>query len=209
LPLSKLTESIIQQYSSGSFLMADASGELGWYQSKVHAVFPLQIPMQCSRSLAKLIRRGAFEIRVDCDFSGTVAGCAARKETWISEELRNVYQILNSDGVAHSFEAWDGHVLAGGILGITVGSAFIGESMFYSVPNASKFALVKCAEYLRFCGYSLFDAQIQNPHLARFGAQEIERARYIPLLQNAVATPPKRDFATAWNSPEYKSFRNL
>jgi Leu/Phe-tRNA-protein transferase len=55
----------------------------------------------------------------------------------------------------------------------------------------------------------LFDAQIQNPHLARFGAQEIERARYIPLLQNAVATPPKRDFATAWNSPEYKSFRNL
>jgi leucyl/phenylalanyl-tRNA--protein transferase len=203
LPLSKLTESIVHNYSNGSFLMAGASGELGWYQSKVHAVFPLQHSMHCPRSLAKLIRRGAFELRVDGDFAGTVAGCGARKETWISEELRQVYQILNAEDLAHSFEAWDGGVLAGGILGLTIGSAFIGESMFYAVPNASKVALLQCAAYLRFCGYTLFDAQIQNPHLARFGAQEIERERYLPLLKEAAATPPKRDFATAWKAADW------
>lgn len=201
---SQLVDTIIQQYARGSFLMADAWGQLGWYESKVHAIFPLDVPMPCPRSLAKVLRRGTFEIRVDADFAGTVAGCGARQETWISDELKQLYQVLCAEGVAHSFEAWHGDSLAGGILGLTIGTAFIGESMFHSAANASKVALVKCAEYLRFCGYTLFDAQIQNPHLARFGAQEVSRAAYIPLLARAAAGDPTKDFATAWKSEEWR-----
>ena len=89
-------------------------------------------------------------------------------------------------GWAHSFETWRGGELAGGILGIAIAGAFIGESMFYRVSEGSKVAMVKLVEHLRFSEFLLFDVQIQNPHLERFGAFIVSQQEYQSLLRQAL-----------------------
>jgi leucyl/phenylalanyl-tRNA--protein transferase len=84
------------------------------------------------------------------------------------------------------FDNFLGDRLAGGILGIAIRGAFIGESMFYRIPEGSKVALVKLVEHLRHRGFLLFDAQIQNPHLERFGAYTIPEEEYQRILYNAL-----------------------
>ncbi len=58
--------------------------------------------------------------------------------------------------------------------------------MFYQVPEASKVAMVKLVEQLRDRRFLLFDAQINNPHLERFGAYVINNKQYKRLLQQAL-----------------------
>jgi leucyl/phenylalanyl-tRNA--protein transferase len=58
--------------------------------------------------------------------------------------------------------------------------------MFYRIPEGSKVALVKLVEQLRSRGFILFDAQMINPHLARFGAQTLSEQNYQVLLQKAL-----------------------
>ena len=48
---------------------------------------------------------------------------------------------LHDLGWAHSIEAWQDDVLAGGVYGVRVGRLFAGESMFHRVTDASKVAL--------------------------------------------------------------------
>jgi len=58
--------------------------------------------------------------------------------------------------------------------------------MFYQIPDGSKVAMVKLVEHLRERDFCLFDAQIQNPHLARFGAYTIPEPEYHSLLESAL-----------------------
>ena len=187
---------IVEGYREGAFLMANDSGRLGWYQSKEHALFPLDRPMPYPKSLGRSLRSGRWTYRINTAFSDCVAGCADRQETWISLELRVIYGALHEAGVAHSFEAWQGDTLAGGLIGLSIGAAFIGESMFFRMPDASKCALVLLHAHLRDCGFRLFDAQLMNPHLARFGAQPCPREEYLRLLDDAVNATPRVPFAT-------------
>lgn len=180
--------SILQLYAQGYFLMDNGDG-LRWYASRRHALIPLDERFHVPRSLRRTLNSGAFEVRIDHDFAGVIEGCATahRRETWISEELRQIYLALHQAGHAHSFESWYEGRLAGGILGIAIGGAFIGESMFYYVPEASKVALVRLVEHLRRRGFALFDAQVQNPHLERFGTYELSEGEYRRRLREAVA----------------------
>jgi leucyl/phenylalanyl-tRNA--protein transferase len=97
--------------------------------------------------------------------------------------------MLHRAGHAHSFEAWQGDQLAGGVLGIVLGGAFIGESMFFTIPDGSKVALVKLVEWLRSQNFLLFDAQMMNPHLARFGAYIVDSEVYEDILYQAIQRP--------------------
>ncbi len=181
---------ILRGYAQGYFLMADEeTGSLGWYSSKRHALIPLDERFHCPRSLRPLVRSGRFQVQINTAFEQVVEGCAARPQTWISSQLKQIYGALHRAGFAHSFETWQGETLAGGILGITLGAAFIGESMFYRIPNGSKVALVKLVDHLRARGFRLFDAQLMNPHLARFGAFEMEEQAYRQLLQECIRIP--------------------
>ncbi len=180
-------EEIIANYAAGYFLMADEVTGLQWYSSLQRAIVPLDERFRYPKSLRRSIPR--FQVRIDRAFSQVVEGCADRAETWISEDLKNIYHLLHQAGWAHSFETWQGDRLAGGILGIAIGGAFIGESMFYQIPEGSKVAMVQLVQHLRTQGFTLFDAQMQNPHLERFGAQEIDAQLYDELLAIAVARP--------------------
>lgn len=185
---------ILTGYAQGYFLMADEeTGSLAWYGTEQHALIPLDERFHCPRSLRPLVRGSCFQVRINGAFEQVVEGCAARPQTWISSELKQIYLALHQAGFAHSFETWQGDTLAGGILGIALGAAFIGESMFYRIPNASKVALVKLVEHLRERGFRLFDAQLMNPHLARFGAFLVDGQEYRKLLQQCLGIPCRFD----------------
>jgi leucyl/phenylalanyl-tRNA--protein transferase len=179
--------SIIQGYAQGYFLMSDEAGELGWYSSRQRALIPLDERFRYPKSLRRPLNQGRFTVAIDGDFPAVCEACAARETTWISPELQEIYLKLHHAGFAHSFETWQGGELAGGILGIAIGGAFIGESMFYRLPEGSKVALVKLVGHLRQHGFLLFDAQIQNPHLERFGAFIVGDSQYQRLLHQALA----------------------
>ncbi|HEY9820372.1 MAG TPA: leucyl/phenylalanyl-tRNA--protein transferase [Candidatus Sericytochromatia bacterium] len=178
--------SLIQGYAQGYFLMADESGNLGWYSSRMRTVIPLDDRFRYPKSLRRVLNQERFSIAVNRDFKSVVAGCANRETTWISAELQKIYFALYKAGWAYSVETWQGDELAGGILGIAIGGAFIGESMFYRIPEGSKVAMVELVERLRARGFLLFDAQMMNPHLERFGACILEQQQYQSLLQEAL-----------------------
>jgi len=177
---------VISGYAQGLFLMADESGEIGWYASRSHAIIPLNQDFRYPKSLQRFINQNQFEVAINRDFAGVCNGCSDRETTWISSDLKSVYWQLYQAGFAFSFETWQGNDLAGGVLGIAIGGAFIGESMFYQISEGSKVALVKLVEYLQARDFVLFDAQMQNPHLARFGAYEVTEKEYKKMLEQAI-----------------------
>jgi leucyl/phenylalanyl-tRNA--protein transferase len=179
--------SIIQGYAQGYFLMADDTGDsLGWYSSRERTLIPLDERFRYPRSLQRVLNQERFTVAVNRDFEAVIDGCADRETTWISAELKDIYRSLHAAGWAHSFETWQGDELAGGILGLAIGGAFIGESMFFRIPDGSKVAMVKLVERLRDRQFVLFDAQMMNPHLERFGAHIIGSRQYNMLLKQAL-----------------------
>ncbi|BAY60555.1 leucyl/phenylalanyl-tRNA--protein transferase [Calothrix brevissima NIES-22] len=180
---------IIQGYAQGYFLMADDDGGLGWYGSRDRTLIPLDDRFRYPKSLRRVLNQERFTVAINRDFPAVVAGCANRETTWISGELKEIYQLLYQHGYAFSFETWQGDELAGGILGIAIAGAFIGESMFYRIPEGSKVAMVKLVERLRQKQFVLFDAQMMNPHLERFGAYRVGDKEYQALLQKALQSP--------------------
>jgi len=181
---------IIEGYAQGYFLMAnDGENSLGWYSSRERALIPLDERFRYPHSLQRILNQNRFTIAINQDFNAVVEGCANREETWISSELKQIYKALNQAGFAYSFETWKGDELAGGILGIVIGAAFIGESMFFRIPDGSKVAMVKLVERLRSRNFMLFDAQMNNPHLERFGSYIIKNRDYKSLLKKAIIQP--------------------
>ena len=181
---------ILQCYAQGYFLMADSDYQaLNWYSSRKRALIPLDDRFRYPKSLRRTLNQGRFEVAFNRDFHAVVEGCAARETTWISDELKAIYRMLHRAGYAHSFETWQGDQLAGGILGIVLGGAFIGESMFFRIPDGSKVAMVKLVEWLRSQNFLLFDAQMTNPHLERFGAYIVDGEVYEAMLYDAIQRP--------------------
>ena len=153
------------------------------------ASFPLD-EFHVSRSLAKLCRQQVFEVRVDTAFDLVLNLCsertARRDSTWINDPIRTLYNQLFKMGFCHSVECWQDGELLGGLYGLSIGSAFFGESMFSRTQNASKVALVHLVARLNAGGFTLLDAQFINDHLKQFGAQEVSRAEYHEILEDAI-----------------------
>ena len=185
---------LLRAYSIGLFPMADSADdpELFWVEPELRGIIPLD-DFHVSKSLAKTIRRAPFAVRFDTAFEQVMDGCAApapdRPTTWINGKIRALYTELHAMGHAHSVEAWDGEELVGGLYGVSLGSAFFGESMFSRRTDASKICLVHLVEHLRQRGFVLLDTQFTTEHLKSFGAIDIPKARYARMLDRAVGTP--------------------
>ncbi|MBF2006562.1 MAG: leucyl/phenylalanyl-tRNA--protein transferase [Chlorogloeopsis fritschii C42_A2020_084] len=178
--------SIVQGYAQGYFLMADEDNVLGWYGSRDRTLIPLDERFRYPKSLRRVLNQQRFAVAINRDFQAVVEGCAQRELTWISPELKQIYWDLYQAGWAYSFETWQDDELAGGILGIAINGIFIGESMFYRIPEGSKVAMVKLVERLRERKFVMFDAQMMNPHLERFGAYRVDDEEYQDLLYKAL-----------------------
>ena len=161
--------------------MAMEDGEIAWFSPDPRAVIPLE-DFHVPHGLRRALKRGEFLIRIDTAFEETMRACAGRKDTWINEEILASYLKLHRLGQAHSVEAWQDGVLAGGLYGVSQGGAFFGESMFHRVTDASKVALYALVDRLRTRGFTLLDTQWLTPHLRTFGAFEIPRSVYRSLL---------------------------
>ncbi len=180
------TELLEACYRAGAFPMADGYGRVEFYRSDPRAVLELN-SLHVSKSLARVIRQGKYEIHFDRDFEAVIRACADREETWINAEIQRSFVQLHKEGKAHSVEAYKDHQLVGGLYGVALGGAFMGESMFSRMPDASKVCLFHLVERLRERGYALLDCQIQNDHLARLGAVEISDKEYLRRLAEALA----------------------
>ena len=178
---------LLRAYSAGIFPMSDSrdAPDVFWVDPQMRGVIPLG-GFHISRSLARRIRRMPYTVHVNRDFTGTVAGCADRDETWINPTIFNLYEQLHLAGFAHSVEVWDGAELVGGVYGVTLGAAFFGESMFSRRTDASKIALAYLVSRLRYGGFQLFDTQFVTDHLLSLGAVEIPRAEYRKRLERAL-----------------------
>lgn len=183
---------LIAAYCQGIFPMAHDDGGIYWYDPDPRAILPLDA-VHVSRRLARTVRNGRFEIRVDHAFRAVMELCATpaadRESTWISPELIDVYTTLHQLGFAHSVEAWRDDRLVGGLYGVAIRGLFAGESMFSRETDASKVALVHLVERLRRGGFQLLDTQFITGHLARFGAIEVSREEYQERLARALAVP--------------------
>jgi leucyl/phenylalanyl-tRNA--protein transferase len=182
---------LLHAYTSGIFPMSEHRDdpEIFWVEPRRRGVFPLD-GFHISRSLARALRRDDYRIAINKDFAGTLDGCAAREETWISARIADLYMQLHDSGFAHSFEVWSpDNRLIGGVYGVALGGAFFGESMFSRRRDASKIALAWLVAHLNRSGFRLFDTQFLTPHLATLGAQEISRAAYRAQLAEALAQP--------------------
>ena len=62
--------------------------------------------------------------------------------------------------------------------------------MFTRAPDASKAAFVTAARALFDGGCLLIDCQVETEHLARFGAADVPRRRFLQLLGPAVQAGP-------------------
>jgi leucyl/phenylalanyl-tRNA--protein transferase len=199
-PAELTPELLLYTYSQGIFPMGHDDGEIYWYDPDPRAIIPLDDNFHVPRSLARRIRQGGFEVRVDSAFRAVITACAEpgedREHTWITPAIIDVYCELHQWGYAHSVETWIDGELVGGLYGVTVGGLFAGESMFSRATDSSKIALVHLVERLRVGGFTLLDTQFMTEHLRRFGAVEIARAEYQKRLQQALITPALFGFHT-------------
>jgi leucyl/phenylalanyl-tRNA--protein transferase len=178
---------LIAAYAQGIFPMALEHGEIGWFSPDPRGILPLDAFIVPKR-LARVVRQGRFDIRIDTAFEAVMRACAEAREdgTWISDEILDSYVALHARGLAHSVEAWRGGALVGGLYGVHIGGAFFGESMFHRETDASKVALVALVERLNTRGFSLLDTQWTTAHLSQFGAIEIPRDEYLRRLTAAM-----------------------
>lgn len=172
-------------YARGAFPMADDTGEVGWYRPRRRCLFPIS-GIHISRSLARTIRRGTFEVRFDTSFEAVMRNCLRPDGNWISEEFIRVYGEVHRQGWGHCAEVWADGELVGGTYGIALGSCFCAESMFHRRTDASKVALAAMVDRCRELGFTIFDAQIMNPHLKSLGAYEISERSYERMLCDAL-----------------------
>ncbi len=185
--MSELTpEILLHGYSIGIFPMAENRHDdtVFWVDPRRRGVLPLD-GFHLSRSLAKAMRRTTFKLSINTAFNDVVAACADRTDTWINDEISSLYSALHREGNAHSMEIWDDCTLIGGVYGVTLGTAFFGESMFSRRTNASKIALACLLDRLNRAGFTLFDTQFPTSHLESLGVIEISRAAYHLQLDTA------------------------
>jgi leucyl/phenylalanyl-tRNA--protein transferase len=187
---------MLRAYRHGLFPMAETrrGDRLYWLDPERRGVLPLGC-FHLPRRLLRTVLSGGFEITADRDFAATIAGCAAsapgREDTWINPQIEALFVELHRMGVAHSVECRRDGKLVGGLYGVALGGVFFGESMFSTVRDASKVALVHLVARLRVLGFRLLDTQFVTAHLAQFGAVEIPRDAYRMQLAAGLAAPAR------------------
>jgi len=178
---------LVHAYRQGIFPMGMDDGTIGWFSPDPRGIIPLD-GLHVPDRLRRVLRSGRFTTSLNRDFEGVMRACAADREegTWITEDILASYVALHRLGLAHSVEVWRNGALVGGLYGVHLAGAFFGESMFHTVTDASKVALVTLVEHMRARGFVLLDIQWVTPHLARFGAVEIPRTEYLIRLADAL-----------------------
>lgn len=184
---------LLAAYRRGIFPWFSEGEPILWWSPDPRMVL-LPSRIRITRSLARTLRSGRFEIRIDTAFDQVMAGCAAPRDetggTWISPQMQAAYRRLHELGYAHSVESWKDGQLVGGLYGVALDRVFFGESMFSRMSDASKVALAHLARFLDQQGFGLIDCQMTTAHLSAMGGQEIPRAAFSRVLARLIGPAP-------------------
>ena len=192
-------ERLLTAYRQGIFPWYEVGQPILWWSPNPRLVlFPEELKI--SRSLRKVLRKHEFEIRFDSSFENVIKACAdvrtkRGKGTWIIPEMQQAYTELHQEGYAHSVESWLNGELVGGLYGISLGQCFFGESMFSTISDSSKAALVALAEFSKQVGIKIIDCQMTTKHLLSLGAREIDRQSFLRKLNQYLEKP---DIKGSW-----------
>jgi leucyl/phenylalanyl-tRNA--protein transferase len=186
---------LLSAYRRGIFPWFNEGDPILWHSPDPRFVlFPAELHV--SDTMRKLLRRAPYELALDRDFPAVIRACSSSPRpgqdgTWITEAMIEGYVELHRLGLAHSIEARRGGELVGGLYGVSLGSAFFGESMFSRESDASKAAFIPLVWRLREEGFTLVDSQVYTGHLAGLGAREIPRIEYLRLLADCLDGRPE------------------
>lgn len=182
-------ERLINAYRHGIFPWFSEGDPIIWWSPDPRLVL-LPGEIHVSKSMAKILKKNPFRLTCDRSFESVIKKCSAprekQKQTWITQEMMEAYIDLHNLGLAHSVEVWQQKRLVGGFYGVALGKCFFGESMFFEVANASKFAFIKFAGKLFERGFLLVDCQVPTEHLKSLGAREIPRAKFLLILKESL-----------------------
>ena len=190
-------ERLLLAYSMGIFPWYSSDDPILWWSPDPRLVL-LPDDLKISRSLMQTINKGTFNVTMDTDFESVIKACATvhRKndgDTWITGDMIDAYIGLHKSGYAHSVESWYEGELVGGLYGISLGSAFFGESMFTKKSNASKVAFALLVQQLANWRFTLIDCQIKTAHLKSFGAIEIPRSEFLKKLRSSLNNAERKN----------------
>jgi leucyl/phenylalanyl-tRNA--protein transferase len=193
---------LLSAYRRGIFPWYEAPQPVLWWTPDPRSVlFPDELHI--SNSLRKTLRKNAFELTVDAQFTAVMRACAQPRRdgvgTWIDKEMIATYCELHGIGNAHSVEVMNkAGDLVGGLYGVSLGRVFFGESMFSREADASKVALVALVDILRRGQFHMIDCQIENQHLNTLGARSIDRLDFERRLEQTVEVETDGDI---WQIP--------
>jgi leucyl/phenylalanyl-tRNA--protein transferase len=189
-------ERLLLAYSMGIFPWYSEGDPILWFSPDPRMVLPAE-ELKVPKSLRRTLRSTELRFTLDTDFRGVIEACARTPRpdqdgTWITRDMVEAYCELHELGFAHSAEAWEDGELVGGLYGLSLGRWFFGESMFAHRPDASKAAFALTAEQLVRWGIDRIDCQVPTEHLARFGAREWPRARFLSELREGLTADTRR-----------------
>ena len=200
-------ERLIEAYRNGIFpWYSEGQPYLWWSPDPRMVLFPSNFRRY--KNLARVVHSSKFRVKIDHDFESVIVNCASipRKgqegETWITSEMISAYLKLHKLGYAHSVEVYQSENLVGGLYGISLGSSFFGESMFYSVTDASKVALWHLVDLAIELSFDMIDVQQDTEHMRFMGAESITRKDFITLLARSVG---KKDHIGNWGEINYRT----
>ena len=180
---------LIDAYTLGIFPMAEGrkKKKIFFVEPEVRALIPIQ-EFTFSQSFIRLVKKRPFKIPMNKAFDEVIKSCATinRTETWINKDIEASFICLNQMKYAHSIECWKDGKLIGGIYGLALGGIFFAESMFSSVSNGSKVALLNLLARLWKTGFKILDVQFLNDHLIQFGAYEISKIKFQNKLNKVI-----------------------
>jgi len=184
-------ERLMLAYSRGIFPWYGEDSPLLWWSPDPRCVL-FTHKLHVNARLRRTLRSRSFTFSVNSCFERVIRLCAevprpGQDGTWIVPDMVEAYLRLHELGHAHSVEVWEDGELAGGLYGVKLGRVFFGESMFHLRSYASKAAVIFLVEQLRAQGVELLDCQQATSHMLRFGAEEIPRKRFLPLVRRLCA----------------------
>jgi leucyl/phenylalanyl-tRNA--protein transferase len=188
---------LLDAYGRGIFpWYGDDEPVLWWSPDPRMVLFTgeFKIARSLRKTIRKVVRCAAVEVRIDTAFDAVIRACAAPRPkqngTWITPAVIQAYGELHRRGLAHSVEVWRGQTLLGGLYGVCLGRMFYGESMFSRATDASKIALAALVRLLQLEEVRVIDCQQNTRHLASFGAREIARRDFCSIVRAEAARDP-------------------
>jgi leucyl/phenylalanyl-tRNA--protein transferase len=179
---------LLAAYKAGIFPWYEAGQPILWWSPDPRCVLRPD-ELHVSRRLAQELRSSSLTLSFNQSFGEVTEACAgprrSQQGTWITPEMAVAYEHLHAAGWAHSIEIWGGDELVGGLYGVCIGRVFFGESMFSTVPNTSKMAMIGLTQYMLANDLELIDCQVVSAHLVTLGARTIPRAQFTEILKHA------------------------